>query len=79
MFEKSCQKLESEGDTICPFSPYMTSFGESVEFDCSKSVRLINDTFGLLDVGKDRAINFTASINGAKLTKLFVILQMEPR
>ena len=69
MLENSCQKLELEGDTICPFSSYMSPFGEAVEFDSSKSVCLIIDAFGVLDVGKDRAINLTASIDAAKLTK----------
>jgi hypothetical protein len=43
--KRVAKKLELEGDTICPFSPYMASFGEAVEFDYSKSVRLINDAF----------------------------------
>ena len=67
--KRVAKKLELEGDTICPFSSYMSPFGEAVEFDYSKSVRLIFDAFGLLDVGKDRAINLTASIDAAKLTK----------
>jgi len=39
----------------------MTHFGEAVEFVYSKSICLIIDAFGLLDMGKNRAINLTAS------------------
>jgi hypothetical protein len=47
----------------------MTHFGEAVEFVYSKSICLIIDAFGLLDMGKNRAINLTASVDAVKLTK----------
>jgi len=61
--------LEAEGDALCPFTSFMTPFGEAIEFDYGKATRLIIDVFGLLDVGRDRAINLTASIDAARLTK----------
>jgi len=61
--------LETEGDVICPFTSSMTPFGESIEFDYGKATRLIIDSFGLLDAARDRAINVTASIDAARLTK----------
>ncbi len=71
---QSCLKrvakvLESKGDVICPFTSFMTPFGKAIEFDYGKATRLIIDAFGLLDVGRDRAINLTASIDAARLTK----------
>jgi hypothetical protein len=47
----------------------MTPFGEAIEFDYSKSVRLIINAFRLLDIGKSRPIKLTASIDAACLTK----------
>jgi hypothetical protein len=45
---------------LCPFHSYMTPFGEAIEFDYAKAMRLIIDAFGLSDVGRERAIYVTA-------------------
>lgn len=62
-------KLEAEGQRIFPFNWYMIPFGEAIEFDNSKSVRLIIDAVGLLDIRKCRSINLRTSIEAARLTK----------
>jgi hypothetical protein len=67
--KRVAKKMELEEDMICSFRSYMTPFGEAVEFDYSKSICLIIDAFGHLDMGKNRAINLTASIDAVKLTK----------
>jgi hypothetical protein len=74
LYTPSCLKrvakvLEREGDVICPFTSSITPFSEAIEFDYGKATCLIMDAFGLLDVGRDRAINLTASIDAARLTK----------
>jgi hypothetical protein len=63
------QKLEKAGKHLCPFQLISTNFGEGVEFDYAKTTRLVIDAFGLSDVGKERQINISASIDAAKLTK----------
>jgi len=63
------QKLEKEGETLCPFELISTDFGEGVEFDYAKTTRLVIDAFGLSEIGKERPINVSASIDAAKLTK----------
>ena len=45
------------------------STGNIIEFDYSIATRLVIDDFGLLQVGRERAINVTASIDAARLTK----------
>ncbi len=54
--------IKYKNQLLCtPASP----FGEAIEFDYSKAMHLIIDAFGLLDVGKYRAINLAASIDAA--------------
>jgi len=58
--KRVAKHLESAGSTLCPFHSYMTPFGEAIEFDYAKAMRLIIDAFGLSDVGRERAIYVTA-------------------
>ena len=67
--QRVAQKLEKEGENLCPFELIKTDFGEGVEFDYAKTTRLVIDAFGLAEVGKERPINVSASIDAAKLTK----------
>jgi hypothetical protein len=46
-----------------------SDFGEGLEFDYARTTCLVIDAFGLTDVGKERLINISASIDAAKLTK----------
>jgi hypothetical protein len=63
------QKLEKEGESLCPFELISTDFGEGVEFYYAKTTRLVIDAFGLSEIRKERPINVSASIDAAKLTK----------
>jgi hypothetical protein len=67
--QRDAQKLEKEGETLCPFELISTDFGKGVEFDYTKTTRLFIDAFGLSEIGKERPINVGASIDAAKLTK----------
>jgi len=61
--------LESAESTLCSFHSYMTPFGEAIEFDYAKATHFIIDAFGLSDTGRERAVNVTAFIDAAHLTK----------
>jgi hypothetical protein len=61
--------LEKEGEHLCPFQMIPSDFGEGLEFDYARTTHLVIDEFGLTDVGKERPINISASIDAAKLTK----------
>jgi len=63
------RKLEKAGDTLCPFSTLDTDFGEGIEFDYLRTTRLVINAFGLEQLGKERPINISSSIDAAKLTK----------
>jgi FtsZ-binding cell division protein ZapB len=67
--QRVAQKLEKAGETLCPFELISTDFGEGIEFNYAKTTRLVIDAFGLSDIGKDRPMNISASIDAAKLTK----------
>ena len=54
---------------MCPFTTINTDFGEGVEFDYARTTRLVINAFGLEQLGRERAINVSASIDAAKLTK----------
>jgi hypothetical protein len=43
----------------------MNPFGEAIEFDYMKATRLVIDAFGLLDTGREQAINLSALIDAA--------------
>lgn len=67
--KRVAKKLEETGNELCPFSMSMTPCGESIEFDYGKATRLIVEAFGLQNIGRDSAINLSASIDAARLTK----------
>ncbi len=60
-FCSNCKLYED----ICPFTSFMTPFGEAIEFNYMKATRLVIDAFGLLDIGREWAINLSASIDAA--------------
>jgi hypothetical protein len=59
----------AEGEKICPFEMIQTPFGEGIEFDYAKVTCLVINSFGLDSIGKECAINISASIDAAKVTK----------
>lgn len=63
--------LEKEGDKICPFKMIKTDFAEELEFDYAKCTRLVINSFGLEEKGKNKPINISTSIDAAKLTKKY--------
>ncbi len=67
--QRVARLLEKEGEQLCPFTTINTDFGEGVEFDYARTTRLVINAFGLEQLGRERAINVSASIDAAKLTK----------
>ncbi len=67
--QRVARLLEKEGEQLCPFTTINTDFGEGVEFDYARTTRLVINAFELEQLGKERAINVSASIDAAKLTK----------
>jgi hypothetical protein len=63
------KQLESEGDSICPYQCIRTPYGEGIEFDYAKVTRLVINSYGLEDAGRQRRINISASIDAAHITK----------
>jgi hypothetical protein len=52
-----------------PFNHISTDLGEGIEFDYARTTCIAIGAFGLADIGKERSINVSASIDAAKLTK----------
>jgi hypothetical protein len=63
------KQLEREGDSICPYQRIRTPYGEGIEFDYAKVTRLVINSYGLEDAGRQRRINISASIDAARITK----------
>lgn len=54
---------------FAPFNHISTDLGEGIEFDYARTTCIAIGAFGLADIGKERSINVSASIDAAKLTK----------
>jgi hypothetical protein len=67
--QRVAKVLEKEADSICPFNQIETQYGEGIEFDYARVMRLVIDAFGLKQTAMERKINITGSIDAARVTK----------
>lgn len=72
--QRAATAVEEFGNVIAPFKPISTKYGEGVEFDNEKAIRVVVKAYGLTEEAARQLISIAQSTNAFHISKRITCL-----